>query len=272
VSVRFHAAGKVVLEHIYASPDPRAYFGTLRGLGYRIPELAKPHFARLIDEYRRTTGVRTTTVVDVGCSYGINAALLRYDLTIDELYAHYCNADPGASREDMLAADRALVRGRRRSWHTRFVGLDIAPDALSYGLAAGFLDDVVHADLERDDPTPGQCEQLARADIVVSTGCIGYVGERTLARVVAACGGRRPWMAHTVLRMYPFAPIAECLARLGYETVAASGLIRQRRFASPEEQAGVLDTLDELGVDPSGVETDGWLYARLFLSRPRPMA
>jgi carnitine O-acetyltransferase len=28
-------------------------------------------------------------------------------------------------------------------------------------------------------------------------------------------------------------------------------------------------TLAEVGVDPTGLEADGWLYAQLFISRPR---
>jgi SAM-dependent methyltransferase len=266
--VRFHAAGKVSLDHLYVQVDPRTYFGTLRDLDYRIPGLAKPHFAGLIEEFRLTHEVDQVTVLDIGCSYGINPSLLRCDLTMDELYERYGAMDDGASRDTVLAADRALVRSRTRPDAPRFLGLDISADALSYAVAAGFLDDAVHADLEHDDPTVEQRDQLATADIVISTGCIGYVTERTLARVVQA-GDARPWMAHTVLRMYRFEPVAQCLAELGYETVRVDGFLRQRRFASPEEQSQVLGTLSDLGVDPKGLEDDGWMYAQLFISRPR---
>jgi carnitine O-acetyltransferase len=30
-----------------------------------------------------------------------------------------------------------------------------------------------------------------------------------------------------------------------------------------------VETIDGLGLDPSGLEADGWLYAQLFISRPR---
>src|SRR5439155_19180099 len=152
---------------------------------------------------------------------------------------------------------------------TRFVGLDSSQPALSYALQAGFLDDAVHADLEEDDPTVAQRGQLAGIDLVISTGCIGYVTHRTISRVVHASGGRRPWMAHFVLRMFPFEPVAQCLAELGYETSQAGRVFRQRRFASAEEQARVLDTLSSVGRSPRGLEADGWLYAQLYLSRPR---
>jgi hypothetical protein len=66
--------------------------------------------------------------------------------------------------------------------------------------------------------------------------------------------------------------MAASLAELGYETASIPGVFRQRRFASEEEQAQILDTLSAAGVDPSGLESDGWLYAQLYVSRPRGAA
>ncbi len=263
--------GKVTLDHIYTQSDPRGYFGTLRHLDYLIPQLAKPHFARLIDELRSAIGSGSLTVIDLGCGYGVNSALLRCDVSMDELYQHYCALDADLPRSALVARDRALVRARDRVDRTRFVGLDISGDALAYACEAGFIDAAVHADLEREDPTAEQRTQLGAADLVISTGCIGYVTDRTLVRIAAA-GDRLPWMAHTVLRMYSYEPAMAALASLGYQTQRIDGLLRQRRFASAEEQSQVLDTLADLGVDPHGVETDGWMYAQLYVSRARPAA
>jgi carnitine O-acetyltransferase len=273
--VQFDATGKVELGHIYAQPDPRPYFTTLRELDYRLPELAKPYFTRLVHEYGEAQvgeapGTRTPSVLDVGCSYGINAALLKCDATMDELYEHYCGpAAHTLTRSALLARDRDMVRSRNGPVHARFVGLDNSGPALSYALSAGFIDGAVHADLERRDPTGAEREQLAGTDLVISTGVLGYISHRTISRVVEAQGERRPWMAHFVLRMFPFEPVAESLAGYGYETVHVDRVFRQRRFASPEEQALVLDTLSEAGVDPRGLEDGGWLYAQLYVSRPR---
>jgi hypothetical protein len=283
--VRADTTGKISLDHIYTEPDPRAYFSTLRELDYNIPELAKPHFSRLVAEYRNARRVPVPTVVDIGCSYGINAALLKFGATMDELYDRYGGREArGLTRGALLSRDRELARSGGAASHdaasaesapgetagrVRFIGLDASENALSYALEAGFLDGAVHADLEDGDPTADQAAQLARADLVVSTGCLGYVTERTIARVVEAAGDRRPWMAHFILRMFPFDPIADTLAAAGYETVRREGLFRQRRFATDEEQAQVLETLADAGVDPSGVETGGWLYAGLYVSRPR---
>jgi SAM-dependent methyltransferase len=273
----FDETGKVALDHLYTHDDPRPYFGSLQGLDYCIPQLAKPYFAKLIQDYRAAEGVDAPIVLDVGCSYGINAALLRCDATIDELYERYTGPDvEGLDREELLVRDRAFVRSRRHPERSRFVGLDSSGPALAYARATGLLDGAVHADLESDPATPAQREQLAAVDLVISTGCIGYVTERTIRQVAdaaaaaAAEGGRArlPWMAHFVLRMYSYEPVAEALRPLGYETIAVDGLFKQRRFASPQEQSQVLASLTAAQVDPEGLEADGWLYAQLHMSLP----
>ena len=262
------ATGKVSLDHLYTQDDPRAYFGTLRTLDYCIPQLAKPYFTKIIQDYREAARVESPTVLDVGCSYGVNAALLRCDASIEEMYDRYGPPSAGLSRDALLARDRAYVRSRRRLDHARFLGLDNSRPALDYALDAGMLDGAVCADLEHDVATDEQRRRFAEVDIVVSTGCVGYVSERTIRQVADAAGGRLPWMAHFVLRMFSYEPVAESLGELGYETVQVEGLFKQRRFASPQEQSEVLGNLSAAGVDPQGLEADGWLYAQLFLSLP----
>lgn len=255
----FDSTGKASFDDVYAAPDPRPYFRTLREHDYHLPQLAKPYFAKLIAEHR------ARTVVDVGCSYGVNAALYRCDTTMDELYAHYTGEQAaGLDRAALLDHDRARVIFRDVS----FVGLDVSAPALAYAHEAGLLDAAVHADLENDEPTAEQRAALSRADLVVSTGCIGYVTERTITRLAALPGERRPAMAHFVLRMFSYEPVADGLVALGYDTVAVEGVFRQRRFASAQEREQILDNLRAAGVEPHELETAGWLCAGLYLSRP----
>ncbi|HEX4061581.1 MAG TPA: class I SAM-dependent methyltransferase [Streptosporangiaceae bacterium] len=262
----YNDTGKVSFDHIYDHPDPRAYFGTLGRLDYCIPQQATGYFRRLLAR-RAARYQRPSTVLDIGCSYGINAALLRCGLTMGDLYRRYCDGDaPTVATPVLLARDQETVRSRDHLPGTRFIGLDASLPALSYATQAGFLDDAVHGDLEAGDPTARQRQQLAATDLIISTGCIGYVTGQTLSRVLDANDGRRPWLAHFVLRMFPFDPVADCLAGFGYETVGYGRLFKQRRFASAQEQALVLDTLAEVGVDSHGLEADGWFYARLFVS------
>src|SRR3546814_12223073 len=70
---------------IYVQPDPRAYFRTLGALGYVIPHLARPVFDQLIEARQRAQGGGPITVLDLGCSYGVNPVLRNYAFTYDHL-------------------------------------------------------------------------------------------------------------------------------------------------------------------------------------------
>ncbi|RVC98966.1 hypothetical protein EN753_27515, partial [Mesorhizobium sp. M2A.F.Ca.ET.029.05.1.1] len=59
---------------------PHAYFRAHLALDYVISDRAKPVFERIFAEYRRVRNKTSLKIIDVGCSYGINAALLRTDL------------------------------------------------------------------------------------------------------------------------------------------------------------------------------------------------
>ncbi|RSN43119.1 methyltransferase type 12 [Amycolatopsis sp. WAC 04197] len=258
------STGKINFDDIYTAPDPRAFFGTLRPLDYDIPQQAKAYFAKLIDEYRAEADVKVPTVLDLGCSYGVNAALHRCDTTMERLYDHYASAG-SLSRDELIARDRRMVEND----DVRFIGLDASAPALDYALAAGFIDEAIHVDLENEEPTEEQRALLSEVDIVISTGCVGYVTEKTLVRIARE---NRPWMAHFVLRMFSYGPVADSLGELDYETTGVEGVFRQRKFASDEEQTQILDNLSVAGVDPRGLEDGGRLYARLFVSRPNGAA
>ena len=97
---------KADMEHIYDQPDPRAYFRELKKLNYAIPERAKPIFQKLITRMQRERH-DTLHVLDLGCSYGINAALLKHDLSMPDLYEHWCKEDlVEATPEEVAACDQ----------------------------------------------------------------------------------------------------------------------------------------------------------------------
>jgi hypothetical protein len=260
----FDATGKVVLDEIYTSPDPRAYWRTLSALDYCVPQEAKLYVLRCLAARRERMG-RCGTIVDLGCSYGSNSLLLRYDLTLADLRHRYAGADIGRlGREHLIARDRRLAVRRPA---LRFVGVDVSREATAYASEAGLLDDVLVTDLERRSLRDDEARQVADADLIISTGCFGYVTLASLTRVLEPCRAR-PWMMHTVLRMFDFAPAAAALAQRGYVSHRSPQLLKQRRFASRHEQERILVRLRGMGIDPSGFETEGWLYAHVVLSRP----
>lgn len=262
---------KTNMDHIYDQTDPRAYFRELKRVGYAIPGSAKPIFQKLIFRLRNKTN-DTVRVLDVGCSYGINAALLKHDLSIDDLYDHWGQEKlADATPEEVIEKDKDFFAGLDEVEDIEVIGLDVAENAVAFAEEAGLLDEGLAVDLESKPLPEAAKEELAPVDLVTSTGCVGYVTEKSFNRLLpAVTRGQRPWFANFVLRMFPFDAIEETLKNAGYVTEKLKGqTFVQREFASSEEQEQVLEQLREQGIDPTGKETEGHLLAEFYLSRPK---
>jgi hypothetical protein len=264
---------KANFDRIYRCDDPREYYRVLHGLDYIIPDLAKPLFRSVVEASTAVRG-HAPRVLDLGCSYGINAALLRYPLDLERLAQRYRDFDiSGLTSEQVTSLDRHYFA----SWPTEFdgviTGLDVASPAIRYAMAAGLLDDGIAEDLEIHSPSAQARKMLEGTDLVISTGCVGYVGERTFERILAAAGGSRPWIASFVLRMFSYRSIENALARHGYTTERLEGItFVQRRFHSASEAEETLNVLRRQGMDPAGKEAEGLLHAEFYLSRPEAEA
>lgn len=258
---------------IYSQPDPRAYFRTLGALGYVIPHLAKPVFEQLIDARRQARGGGPITVLDLGCSYGVNAALMKYMLNYDHLVERYdALAWQPLSPDELTALDRHFYAAWPRRPDIRVIGLDVSEPAVRYAEACGILDVGIVADLESGMVPAEAAAALAQVDLIVSTGCVGYVTNRTFEALAKVCtgNGEAPWVASFVLRMFDYAEIARTLTRQGLETEKFEGAtFVQRRFLDEEEMRGAMTALAARGLSPAGKESDGLFHAELFFSRPR---
>lgn len=268
-------AAKAEFEDVYDQPDPREYFRVLRSCGYQIPERAKPTFCRVFNNLRRMRNREELSVVDVGCSYGINAALLRYDLSLDSLFRRY--ADPELrqlSSSTLEQRDREFFSGLQHARSLHITGLDIASRAVRYAESVSLLDGGFACNLESDSFDAPWLPTLAETDVVISTGCVGYVTDLTFSRILeATTGPRKPWVASFVLRMFPYDAIAETCADRGLVTYKLTGqTFVQRRFADHEERAGVLAELVGRDLPVAGLEDTGYLHAEFFLSVPTPDA
>ena len=261
---------KMDFSDLYTSKDPRNYFKYLGQLDYIIPHLAQPIFAQLI-RARQELQSEPVTVLDLGCSYAINGALMKYALDYEALRQRYTapSLQP-LSSEELLELDRHFYRAWPRHEDVRVIGLDISENAIRYGEKCGLLDRGLAIDLESRDLAPDEAADLADVDIIVSTGCVGYVTSRTFERVLKASRrGRTPWVASFVLRMFPFDEIEKTLRTYGLVTELYEGAsFVQRRFANREEMDATVRAVEARGLDAEGCETDGLYHANLFISRP----
>jgi hypothetical protein len=270
-------SGKANFDLVYGLEDPREYFGAFRELDYCIPQHGQRVFSTLI-EARREQGrngleERRAGVVDVCCSYGINAALLKYEATLDDLYARYASEElVGLSGEELAEADAAFYGGRMREAAPEVVGLDVSHNAVSYGIRSGILDAGFAENLEENEPTEALRRAICGADLLTVTGGVGYVSERTFERLLTSMTngpeGRSPWVAVFALRWVSYEKVSDVLSRYGLVTEKLSGYtFTQRRFADDAEREYVLEKLANMGVDTAG-EEEGWHHTDFYLSRP----
>lgn len=260
---------KANFDEIYDRDDPRGYFSVLGSLDYMIPDVAAPIIRQILLARKRRYDT-APTVLDIGCSYGINAAVHRYPLSFRRLRRRYANAEMAAlSADDLARLDRSYYGSWPETGLARFIGLDVSAPAVRYAVAVGLLDEGVVANLESSALTPRDAGRLRRADVLLSTGCVGYVTERSFKTILGAME-RPPWVISFVLRMFPYEAISAELARHGLVTERLAGAtFVQRRFRDMQEFTNCLTTLEKLGIDTAGLESEGRFQAQLFLSRPK---
>ncbi|MGW0765816.1 hypothetical protein [Streptomyces sp. NPDC002676] len=263
--------GKSRFDDVYVQPDPRAYFTRLAPLEYEIPHQAQPVFRQVAAERAAFDDGRPgkPVVLDVCCSYGINAALLNHDVTLAELYERYTSDTARRmSTAELAAWDKEFYAERRRPDTLPVYGLDIAAPAVQYAQQTGLLDGAFTDDLEQAPPSPRLSSALADVGLITLTGGGSYITERTFATLLD--GTRRPvWVSAFVLRTVSYEPVARKLAAYGLRTtVDQSRSYPQRRFTDEGEQQYAIEAVTELGRDPSGREEAGRFHSVLYDSRP----
>jgi hypothetical protein len=261
---------KADFSEIYTSDDPRDYFRVLGSLNYVIPQLAAPVLVQLAERLMEVKG-RPITILDVGCSYGLLSATAGLGLSIRQLRARYEAEAIQALDADRLAnfdADYFASWPRRADIH--FMGLDCSPQAVSYALAVGLIEKGLVIDLETNVPDKKARSLISQADLIVSTGAVGYISEKTFSKLLQPFPtARSPWVASFVLRMFDYAKIANTLNCRGLETERLNDVtFVQRRFQDKSELQSVIDLIKSRGLDPSGKEDNGFYHAELYVSRP----
>ncbi|MET9079306.1 hypothetical protein ABZX95_46045 [Streptomyces sp. NPDC004232] len=265
------AGGKSRFDDIYDRPDPRAYFRRLAPLEYEIPHHAQPIFRQVAaDRAALADGHRgRPAMLDVCCSYGINAALVNHDVTLAEMYERY--TAPGRRTmptAELAAQDKEFYAERRRPDAVPVFGLDVAAPAVRYACEVGLLDAGFTDDLEQGPPGAGLSGALAEVGLITLTGGGSYVTARTFTALLG--GVRRPvWVSAFVLRTVSYHPIVRALAAHGLSTtVDVTRTYPQRLFTDEREQRYAIEAVRALGGDPAGCEEDGRFHSLHYESRP----
>ncbi len=253
---------------LYNAELPHAYFKTMDQLDYQIPEHAKPIINFLISQLGNKAS-ETVSILDLGCSYGILASLVRFDLTLRSLYDRYHVLTP---LEATLENEIQWYANRWRRGDIKFYGIDVSASAIEFATRVGLLDGGVAIDLEDKRNSSHSLVSLPRqVDLIVSTGCVGYITSRTFGKILQHLDSSKPpIIANFVLRAFDYSGIVDIFSEHGFRTTkVANATFVQRKFQDAAEQAKILSLLSDERVHPKKPaprERDGYYYAELFLS------
>ncbi|MGK0304127.1 MAG: hypothetical protein ACI89X_005035 [Planctomycetota bacterium] len=258
---------KACFDSIYNRHTPHDYCSYLGDLDYSICDEIRPFAdaaASLLQEWE--SRVR---MVDIGCSYGINAAALKHDILFAEL-ARFFEANVPKDPEAAHKKVKAALAKNDAAIEMECVGLDISAPAVGFACNAGLLDHGVVADLERGPETLSATDRewIRGANLLLATGAIGYVTDRTVNALLRTMAGAAPnaVVLLTVLRVFDSESIIKAVSQHGLKMASIeSVLLPQRRFHTADEQSKIVRVLDELGLD-STPERSGRHYAKLLVA------
>ncbi|MDF3811710.1 MULTISPECIES: class I SAM-dependent methyltransferase [Rhodopseudomonas] len=259
---------KAVFDDIYLESDPRAYFSVLGALDYMIPDVAEPVIRQILAARAAMRG-DATNVLDIGCSYGINAAVHRFPVNFASLMQRYARREMmEVPPEEMMRLDRSFFASWPDIGLAKFIGVDISERAIRYANEVGLHSGGIAVNLEANKLSKQDAAVIAPANVLLSTGSVGYVTDRTYRSLLDSIPGE-PWIISFVLRMFPYDGFIKAFNERGMVTEKLAGTtFVQRRFRDAEEFERTLAALAKRGIDTNGVEADGLFQAELFLSRP----
>jgi carnitine O-acetyltransferase len=212
-------------------------------------------------------------MLDIGCSFGMGSAFVKYGCSFDEMVAFFSTRAP----RDLYAACeamRAWINVTPTPYDVRCVGIDSSKPAIHFAMRAGLLDGGISRDFEDPEINPNteELSWLRSCNLLISTGAIGYVTDRTMTHVVREAGKDHPsefgpLALLTILRIFDDAPIGKVFKEYGYRFEKVPGImLPQRRFADEVEQKSVLKILHDKGLDTGGWEDQGKQFAELFIA------
>jgi hypothetical protein len=266
---------KASFDAVYQSPTPHAYFAEMNRLEYAIGQEARPYFQSIMAMMRQLLGPQVTIrMLDLGCSYGVGSALVKYGFSFSEI-AEFFENEANRNYRVCVNDTRNWLAESGPAKPVACVGADSSAEAIKFASDAGLIDGGIAHDLEADQHLTVEERTLIRqCNLLTSTGAIGYVGEKTVSAILTYLGksrplGHGPYAAVTILRMFPVESVAKTFEKFGYRFEPAPGVrLRQRRFRDEIEQEETMKLLRERNLDTEGWESTGYLYADLYVAAP----
>ncbi|MEM7224654.1 MAG: hypothetical protein AAF495_16870 [Pseudomonadota bacterium] len=252
-------------QEVYDLADPSAYFQALAPLNYRMPQVTCDVLRHLAPTLRDAFGAERLQVLDFGCGFGVNGALLTHRVSLEEIYAHF------AQETSNLARDQAFFQPRRQADPGFEVGgLDIAEQALAYGRALGFLGTVFSDDATDGPIVPPLADYLAGTHVIIETGAVFEALMPAVDNLLGACDpARRPWVLASPRPDVDSRLLLQVFQRHGYTFQTCNRRpISYRKMLGATEREDAIRIIEARGDDSAALLKDGWFHVDLVLARP----
>ena len=259
---------------IYTQDSPYEYLKEMDRLEYSISDSTKLLYNSIIEQLEETL-FRPINVLDLGSSYGINSSLMKYNLTMSELSDFFLNGSEPTKKET-----KQFYKGCTSNDNLNFYQIDISEEALKFSEEMNLCERGINIDLESEKLN--LLESLPKIDIVIATGCVGYIGYKAFLNLLKVIKNRQsnsneseteydyPIFAFSVLRMFDMKDIGEVFEMYDYSIVKSDiKPIRQRSFSDPKEKTQTVTLLHDMEINTEKYEDDGNFYADFYIARSK---
>ncbi|MFB5610890.1 MAG: hypothetical protein ACE5R3_06395 [Nitrosopumilaceae archaeon] len=254
--------------NIYTQDHPTPYLEEMKNLEYRIPDQTKPlykHLAERILNYKK----RPVKILDLGSSYGINSALLNHQLVMEELDDFFVTKDPHPS---IKSTQNFFDELPNKDDNLEFYLVDTSSSALNFAEKAGLCENSFCVNLEKESGSSEFQQTIRDIDLFISTGCVGYIGCKSFARIFDNIYDKSPLpiFAFTVLRIFSMEDIERVFKENNFSLINTQiGPLKQRRFHDETEMNDTLDLLKNRNVDTKNLEETGYYFADFYVGGPK---
>ena len=259
---------------IYTQNSPYEYLKEMDRLEYSISDSTKLLYNSIIKQIEKTVS-RPINILDLGSSYGINSSLMKYDLTMLELNNFFLSGSDPTKKET-----RQFYEECKNNDNMNFYQIDISKEALKFSEEMNLCVRGMNVDLE--DEKINLLELLPKIDVVIATGCVGYIGYNAFLNLLKVIKNRQinskkfkkeysaPIFAFSVLRMFDMSDIKEVFEMYNYSIVKSDiKPIHQRNFSDVKEKKQTISILHEMKVDTKKYEDEGNFYADFYIAKSK---
>ena len=255
----------------YTAQTPHRYLHNMTAVDYRMADYMNPYLSAVVDA--SMTSQELVRVLDIGCSYGMSGALLKTDCAYRDL-AEFYRREASSEYASCVVESQQWLDSHAIRKDVEVVGFDSSEEAIRFAAASHMIDEGIALNLEEEksELTADEAYLIQECDVLLSTGAIGYVTDKTVNPILDefgnnARGALGPVAVMSVLELFDPAPIEEAFAEHGYRFEQLPVRMPQRRFVDEDEREGVIETLRQRGVQQAdALESEQQMFAGLCIA------